>query len=701
MKKLLSILVLLNFVATLVLPDILQASANRFKIYNLAVLNIKPKGDLNADDALLLTSELERRLGEINFIQTLSINSFQRQSGNYCTSLRCALKKGKSLGADFIVYGVIQQVGDYFACDFRMANIAAGKLVGSASYKFDGDLEVVLDQMKNIGRKLVGLRTSVDMPLSRRSLAQAKKAQKRKNRDFRFSSSNRDDKQKPLQKSTPGVYPDANRGQSGSASDHAADHSNSLFTGTNKTTGQTKKPVARENSLRPSQSEEYLDSITWDTGEESPAAVQKKSEKKQESESVSRKNANQSEASFLNSSATAAEKKQRRETEIQPQEKEDATQYDKYYDDDYSSEWGDEFTAQNNEQVKNTEDAARTELSKEPELTAAKQVAATSPTVEKSATDDVVDDFDGVDFLDSPAPANSEKDSVQTNETVNSISNNSIRPVEEFPKPIAQKENDFLTNQTSASEENDAAALPSSPAINERSTKTIQQNETTPAIQEPVKLIEITWDDKQNNETDTAFDDYTIAGDDEYSPLTSKDNQDGFLKDNLWSDYKTIKPAANNSSRVTTTTRKNKSNLQGDSNSVDDGLNKSTRIGTANKINSSADSISEIFPAYSAASQNSALQGQQDQSVASEEVTNDDDGFPQAEFLSGTPNKEEKTSTEKPARQFKIGKWGLYGLLATGVGTGIIIAAKNLGKPDGPGNNGTPLPTPPEFLGGN
>ena len=116
MKKLLSILVLLNFVATLALPDFLQAAAYRIKVYTLAVIPIQPRGDLTANDAEILTQELKRRMGDVNFIQPLALQTINFEESEYCSSRRCALQIGQDLEADLVVYGIVHQMGDFYAC---------------------------------------------------------------------------------------------------------------------------------------------------------------------------------------------------------------------------------------------------------------------------------------------------------------------------------------------------------------------------------------------------------------------------------------------------------------------------------------------------------------------------------------------------------------------------------------------------------
>ncbi len=718
MKKLLSILVLLNFVAMLVLPDILQATTIRFKIYNLAVLNIKPKGDLNADDALLLTSELERRLGEINFIQTLSMQAQQYQGPDYCTSLRCALQKGRQIGADFIVYGIIEQIGDYFSCDFRMADVAAKKLVGSAAYKFDGGLDVVLDQMKNIGRKLVGLRTSLDMPLSRRSLAEAKKAKQRKKRKSTPVSVAKAPDLKAKKATNgkqnidsltwdsgtyEGVYSE-NASQSARMSDKIAPPKKN-------TVGE--RPVKKKKFTTPSQSDEYLDSITWDVAEETGNAMENETAAPTTlPDPIPEEKIIPAEPVLIIAAKDAVGENQNELAAVKMEEESGAD--DDYFKDDFAADWSGENNADAVEPEKNAAALADKKPSISPQQTVLKLPSAKVGTLDTVDYSMNADDFDGVDFLDSlqtiaTVPAiissamNTAPEEMVSSDAVDEMI--AIDTPEKNQATTLKDETGFLSSEMNLTENKNTAPVQTTTQAALKGEESAPAAESPASSPAPVKLIEIAWDDSAANpEKGFRFDDYNMTGDAAYSPITDDETQESFLGEDIWADYKVIKPVTTLQPSTVERVTPRKDNVPNTEFSSDESIADPLQTGAekSHKNKSSADSITEIFPAYSMAGQNHQTLTEENSPASQAEIVNDDDGFPQAEFLTNSPEKEKsKAASEKPARQYKVGKWGLYGLLATGVGTGIIIAAKNLGKPGNPGDNGSPLPKPPEFLGGN
>lgn len=55
-----------------------------------------------------------------------------------CTDLGCALKIGNKLNADFVIYGIIGNVGSLFSLDTTLVNVAGGNETQHAVYDFEG-----------------------------------------------------------------------------------------------------------------------------------------------------------------------------------------------------------------------------------------------------------------------------------------------------------------------------------------------------------------------------------------------------------------------------------------------------------------------------------------------------------------------------------------------------------------------------------
>ncbi len=62
-----------------------------------------------------------------------------------CTDLGCALKIGNKLNADFVIYGIIGNVGSLFSLDTTLVNVAGGNETQHAVYDFEGTQEAFVE----------------------------------------------------------------------------------------------------------------------------------------------------------------------------------------------------------------------------------------------------------------------------------------------------------------------------------------------------------------------------------------------------------------------------------------------------------------------------------------------------------------------------------------------------------------------------
>lgn len=143
----------------IVLAALLSAAAD--KKPRVAVLAFTPKGvsQMEAETvAELFSSELVSThafdvLDRANMDNVLKEQSFQ-QTG--CTESACAVKIGKILNVEFMIYGVVMNIGDKYYVSASMVNIETSKIEKSGKESVDSFKEINL-AVRRLAEKLTGI----------------------------------------------------------------------------------------------------------------------------------------------------------------------------------------------------------------------------------------------------------------------------------------------------------------------------------------------------------------------------------------------------------------------------------------------------------------------------------------------------------------------------------------------------------------
>ena len=158
-KKLLSLLLsVLLMILGFIQPQI--SCAQEKEIYNLAVLNLDPKGIPEAEAAFLsesMRAQVTRVVASEKFKKTNDVqykviersqmekilDQFNFQSTG-CTDVECAIELGKMLNAERIIIGSVGLVGNTYSITARMVDVETAETVGFADYQNRGERDELL-----------------------------------------------------------------------------------------------------------------------------------------------------------------------------------------------------------------------------------------------------------------------------------------------------------------------------------------------------------------------------------------------------------------------------------------------------------------------------------------------------------------------------------------------------------------------------
>jgi len=133
----------------------------------LAVLDLDAKG-LEKTQAEILTNRLRSNAVSLGIYEVVERQKMQeildeqefQLSG--CTTDACAVEVGQLLGVQKMISGSIGAIGKVYTVELRLLDVETGKIERSATYDFQGELEILLmEGMHNALLKLLGL---LDMP---------------------------------------------------------------------------------------------------------------------------------------------------------------------------------------------------------------------------------------------------------------------------------------------------------------------------------------------------------------------------------------------------------------------------------------------------------------------------------------------------------------------------------------------------------
>lgn len=170
MRKAMTVLLLVCFMTTLALPDLLEA-AEKPQGYSLAVLYLDiSDARMTEADSRMLTERLSQELDAVDLFYTMpqpeveqllldaGINPFD------CNNSQCAVRAGRAVGSRLLIVGSVSETGRYYAIQARMIHVGSGEVVKSLSEEYEGDFTGLLDYMGVFARKFVGLPVRTGKP---------------------------------------------------------------------------------------------------------------------------------------------------------------------------------------------------------------------------------------------------------------------------------------------------------------------------------------------------------------------------------------------------------------------------------------------------------------------------------------------------------------------------------------------------------
>ena len=100
----------------------------------------------NVYQSQLISGQFAQLLDRLDMFDVMDYNRIdavlkEKNAGDMdktCTDLGCALKIGNRLGVDFIIYGVIGNVGNLYSLDTTLVNVTGGNETQHALYDFQG-----------------------------------------------------------------------------------------------------------------------------------------------------------------------------------------------------------------------------------------------------------------------------------------------------------------------------------------------------------------------------------------------------------------------------------------------------------------------------------------------------------------------------------------------------------------------------------
>jgi TolB-like protein len=135
------------------------------KTFTLATMPLQASG-LTIGEAQLLTSRLNSelvRLGMFRVAERARVDDLLKEMGfqqsGACDANECFAQVGRMLGVQYMVGGEVGRIGQSFALEVRMIDVASGRIVKATSDVYQGPIEGLLEIMRNVALKLVGRKT--------------------------------------------------------------------------------------------------------------------------------------------------------------------------------------------------------------------------------------------------------------------------------------------------------------------------------------------------------------------------------------------------------------------------------------------------------------------------------------------------------------------------------------------------------------
>ena len=142
----------------IVLPIVIPAQSRP----TVAVLDFDARG-ISSFEAATLTDRLSTELGNteaITLIERKQLDRIMEEQGlqqSGCTTNDCVAEVGKLLGAQYMISGSINKIGDTFTIDAKMFSVETGVNVKTVSKTHKGRIDELIPMMEQIAWELVGL----------------------------------------------------------------------------------------------------------------------------------------------------------------------------------------------------------------------------------------------------------------------------------------------------------------------------------------------------------------------------------------------------------------------------------------------------------------------------------------------------------------------------------------------------------------
>lgn len=134
-----------------------------FALDRVAVFNFTPRG-LSADEALTITDRFTEEYGNTNSVELVDRNNIAALveemdlSTTKLVDQKTALKMGKILSAQYIVFGSVSKFGSMYTINVKLIDVETSKITKSASVdSSDGFTELLVTSVKEVAYSLAGV----------------------------------------------------------------------------------------------------------------------------------------------------------------------------------------------------------------------------------------------------------------------------------------------------------------------------------------------------------------------------------------------------------------------------------------------------------------------------------------------------------------------------------------------------------------
>lgn len=156
-------LVLTAFVSTLFLQELLLAFVQESERYSLAILNLSVEGgDITRTEARVLTARLTSEFTTASLFFTMNQTDMERGlltndlDTDGCATMDCAIRAGRALGVQLVVFGIVDENEPMFSIKLRMVHLASEQVVKTLEEVYAGDLAAFMERMPLFARNLMG-----------------------------------------------------------------------------------------------------------------------------------------------------------------------------------------------------------------------------------------------------------------------------------------------------------------------------------------------------------------------------------------------------------------------------------------------------------------------------------------------------------------------------------------------------------------